>query len=129
MKYRIELTDQQIRVVEKCTELYMRLMMGQTRDLSDELAFYNISKYRDDENFHYIHSRACDRRDAIQEVLCAAMRIAFHAPYHVPENKTEDGMIAECIWDAVRCARGTSRWDSPFQIGNEPVPKIEVMEE
>ena len=126
-KYKIELTEPQMRVVEKCTELYMRLMMGQTRDLSDELAFYNIGKHRD--NFHEIHSRACDRRDAIQEVLCAVMRIAFPSPYHVPEYKTEDGMIAECIWDAVRCARENSRWLRPFQIGSEPVPKIEVMEE
>lgn len=129
MKYKIELTEKQMQVVEKCTELYMRLMMGQTRDLADELAFYNVAKYQDRDDFHEIHGRICNRRNDLQEVLAAAMRIAFPTPYHVPEDKTEDGMIAECIWDAVRYARGNSRWSQPFQIGSEPVPKIKEVEE
>jgi len=128
-KYRIELTEKQMRVLEHGLESHMRLMMGQVRDLADDLAFYDTYKFKDREDFSQIHRRACDRRDALCEVLQAAMRIAFRAPYSVPEEKSEDCMIEECMWDAVRFARGTSRWDRPFQIGDEPVPKIEVIED
>lgn len=36
MKYRIELTEEQMRVLEDCTESWMRLMMGQVRELADK---------------------------------------------------------------------------------------------
>ena len=42
MKYKITVTEEQLRVLEKCTEIYMRLMMGQVRELADELDFYDI---------------------------------------------------------------------------------------
>ena len=57
----------------------------------------------------------------------AVFRIAFE-PTGYLDKKSEDMMIAECIWDAVRFARGCSRWDRPFHIGPEPVPEIEVIE-
>ena len=130
MKYRIELTEEQMRVMEHCTESWMRLMMGQVRELADDLAFYDTYKFKDREDFKEIHSRACDKRDAIYEILMAVMRIAFsRSGYGVPDEKSEDCMIAECMWDAIRFARGTSRWNKPFQIGDEPTPKIEVIED
>ena len=129
MKYRIELTEEQMRVLEHCTESWMRLMIGQTRNLADDLAFYSTYKFKDREDFNEIHRRDCDKRDAIYEVLNAVMRIAFSCGYGVPDEKSEDCMIAECMWDAIRFARGTSRWDKPFQIGSEPTPKIEVIED
>lgn len=129
MKYRIELTEEQMRVLEHCTESWMRLMMGQVRELADNLAFYDTYKFKDREDFKEIHSRACDKRDVIYEILSSVMRIAFGRSYGVPDEKSEDCMIAECMWDAIRYARGTSRWDKPFQIGSEPTPKIEVIED
>ena len=128
MKYRIELTEEQMRVLEHCTESWMRLMMGQVRELADDLAFYDTYKFKDREDFKEIHSRACDKRDAIYEVLNAVMRIAFSCGYGVPDEKSEDCMIAECMWDAVRVARGTSIWPDVLPIGSEPVPKIETIE-
>jgi hypothetical protein len=129
MKYRIELTEEQMRVLEHCTESWMRLMMGQVMNLSDDLAFYNTYKFVDREDFKEIHSRNCDKRDVIYEILSSVMRIAFGRSYGVPDEKSEDCMIAECMWDAIRFARGTSRWNKPFQIGSEPTPKIEVIED
>lgn len=128
MKYRIELTEDQMRVLEHCTESWMRLMMGQVRELADDLAFYDTYKFKDREDFKEIHSRACDKRDVIYEILSSVMRIAFGRSYGVPEEKSEDCMIAECIWDAVRVARGTSIWPDVLPIGSEPVPKIETIE-
>jgi len=63
------------------------------------------------------------RRDHLRELMYAFFRIAFE-PIGCLKEKTEDMMIAECIWDAIRFARGHSRWDRPFVIGSEPVPKI-----
>lgn len=128
-KYRIELTEEQMRVLEHCTETWFRLMIGQVTMLEDDLAFYDTYEHKDKENFSEIHSRACDRRDAIHEVLKSAMRIAFPNAYGVPNMRSDDCSIAECIWDAVRFARGRSRWGEPYQTGSEPSPKIEVIEE
>lgn len=129
MKYRIELTEEQMRVLEHCTESWMRLMMGQVRELADDLAFYDTYKFKDKGNFSEIHSRACDKRNTLYDAFTAMMKFAFGNVYGTPDEKSEDCMIAECMWDAIRFARGTSRWDKPFQIGNEPTPKIEVIEE
>lgn len=123
MKYRIELTEEQMRVLERCSELFMRLGMGQTWDLADMLCEGILKGYdKDKPESKVIFERYITKRDALREVLRSAMVIA----HGYPVEKTEDGMIAECIWDAIRVARGTSRWGKAFQIGSEPIPKIEV---
>ena len=126
MKYRIELTEEQMRVLERCSELFMRLGMGQTWELADMLCEEILKGYdKNKPDSKVIFERYLIKRNAIREVLGSAMGIAYH-PYHSPESKTEDGMIAECMWDAIRVARGTSRWGEAFQVGSEPIPKIEV---
>ena len=128
MKYRIELTEEQMRVLERSTELFMRLGIGQTWDLADMLCEETLKGYdKDKPESKVVFERYITKRNAIRKVLDSAMGIAYD-PYHTPETKTEDGMIAECIWDAIRCARGTSTYGTPMQIGSEPIPKIEVKE-
>lgn len=128
MKYRIELTEEQMRVLERSTELFMRIGMGQTWDLADMLCEETLKGYdKDKPESKVVFERYITKRNAIRKVLTSAMGIAYD-PYHSPETKTEDGMIAECIWDAIRCARGTSNYGTPMQIGSEPIPKIEVEE-
>ena len=129
MKYRIELTAEQMRVLEACCNLWMRLSMGQTWDLADMLCEGILKGYdKDKPGSEILFERYITKRDAIREVLASAIRIAYD-PFAGPKTKTEDGMIAECIWDAIRCARGTSSYGTPMQIGSEPIPKIEVEEE
>ena len=128
MKYHIELTSEQMRVLERCSELFMRISMGQTWDLADMLCEGMLKGYdKDKPESKVIFERYITKRKALREVLASAMRIAYN-PYYSPETKTEDGMIAECMWDAIRCARGTSTYGTPMQIGSEPIPKIEVEE-
>lgn len=128
MKYMIELTEEQMRVLENCTNLYMRLSMGQTWDLADMLCEGMLEAYagygRDDPERKVMFERYIVKRNAIREILWSAMRIAFY-PYATPTEKTRDGMICECIWDAIRVARGTSTYGQVLPIGDEPVPKIE----
>lgn len=128
MKYMIELTEEQMRVLENCTNLYMRLSMGQTWDLADMLCEGMLEAYAgydgDDSDSKIIFERYITKRNAIRETLGGVMRIAFY-PYATPTEKTKDGMICECIWDAIRVARGTSRYGQVLPIGDEPVPRIE----
>lgn len=127
MKYRIELTEQQMRVLENCTNLYMRVLMGQTYDLADMLCEGMLGHYdKDSQDSKIIFERYITKRNAVREVLTSVVRIARNTQYGFPAEKSEDGMIAECIWDAIRVARGTSRYGEVLPIGSEPVPKIEV---
>ena len=126
MKYRIELTEQQMRVLENCTNLYMRVLMGQTYDLADMLCEGMLSNYnRDDPNSKVVFERYITKRNAIREILGSAVRVAYDTHYGTPDMKSEDCMIAECMWDAIRVARGTSRYGEVLPIGDEPVPRIE----
>lgn len=128
MRYTIDLTEEQMRVLENCTNLYMRLSMGQTWDLADMLCEGMLESYakydRDDPERKVMFERYIVKRNAIRETLGGVMRIAFY-PYATPTEKTKDGMICECIWDAIRVARGTSTYGQVLPIGDEPVPKIE----
>jgi hypothetical protein len=130
VKYRIELTEQQMRVLENCTNLYMRVLMGQTWDLADLLCERILDRYdKDSPDNKIIFERYITKRYAIIEVLNSVVRIARDTQYGFPAEKSEDGMIAECIWDAIRVARGTSRYGEVLPIGSEPVPKIDAMKE
>lgn len=129
-KYKIELTEQQMRVLERCTELFMRLSIGQTWDLADMLCEGMLEHYdKDSPDSKVIFERYITKREALREVLGSAMRIAFDTQYGVPVEKTTDGMICECMWDAIRVARGTSTYGKVLPIGSEPVPKIEEEDE
>lgn len=129
MKYRIELTEEQMRVLENSTNLFMRILMGQTCDLADILCESMLDGYdKNDPNSRVIFERYITKRNAIREVMKSAMRIAFDDQFGVPAQKTKDGMICECIWDAIRVARGTSTYGQVLPIGDEPVPKIEKVE-
>jgi hypothetical protein len=103
-------------------------MLGQPGDLADELAFYGADLSPENPNHDKIFDRCIIKRDMIYDTLNGIYRGVFNSGYGVPEEKSEDMMMAECIWDAIRFARGKSRWGSPFAIGKEPIPKIEVIE-
>ena len=132
MKYRIELTGEQMRVLEDCCNLYMRLLMGQKNDLTRLLTehwFYRSDYKEGDPKEKVDFERYITKRDSVEEMLGAIMRISYGNSFGTPKEKSDDCMIAECMWDAIRYARGTTRWDKPFQIGSEPSPKIEVIED
>lgn len=124
MKYLIELTEEQMRVTEKALNMYMRLLMGQDYDFSDEI----VEVENDWKQNKDLFDRAMMKRDDVRDVMQAVFKIAFGST-GVPNHKTIDMEIAECLWDSIRFARGRSRWDSPFHIGPEPCPKIEKVPE
>lgn len=123
MIYTITLTEEQMRVTQNALEEYFRLRLGQDFDFSTEMAGLCADLSPDNPNHDEIFDAYIHRRDHLREVMRSYFSIAFE-PYGHLDEKTADMMIAECIWDAIRFARGKSRWDQPFAIGSEPVPKI-----
>ena len=124
-KYTIELTENQVRVIQNALEEYFRLRMGQEWDFCNDLASINADLSPDNPNHERLFDMYIARRDHMHEVLRSFFRIAFE-PKGYLEEKTDDMLIAECIWDAIRHVRGLSNWGSPLHTGSEPVPKIEV---
>lgn len=66
MKYRIELTEEQMRVLEDCCNQYMRILMGQTSDLANLLTEHLC----DAEKLAF--ERYITKRNAIYEILNSA---------------------------------------------------------
>ena len=128
MKYRVELTEEQMKIVQIALEEYFRLRMGQERDFCDDMAIMGRTFPKEGPE----HNRAFDafilRRDHLQEIMRGFFNIAFEPQGYLRE-KTDEMMIAECIWDAIRFARGQSRWGDVMQVGPEPAPKIEKLED
>ena len=126
-KYTIELTENQVSVIQNALEEYFRLRMGQYFEFCDDLASINADLSPDNPNHERLFDMYIARRDHMEEVMRVFFRIAFEPTGYLKE-KTDDMLIAECIWDAIRCTRGLSNWGSPLHTGSEPVPKIEVSE-
>lgn len=116
-----------MRVTQVALEEYFRLRLGQAFDFANDLSYLGVDMSIENPQHEAIFAKHLNNRDWIENT----MKTVFHTiwpPYGSPEAKTEDMMIAECLWDAIRFARGRSRWNQPFQIGSEPVPKIEKEE-
>lgn len=123
MKYTIELTEKQLAIVQNALEEWFRLRMGQDMDFCDDLAGMNTDFSPNNPNHERILDNYISRRNHMQEIMKAFFRIAFE-PFGYLTEKTEDMLISETIWDAIRCARGQSRWGKPLVLGGEPCPII-----
>lgn len=128
MKYTIELTEKQMRMLETVTEEYFRLRMAQTFDFCDDLASMKCDLSPSNPNHDKIFDDFIKRRDHLSELMRAFYRIAFEPDGYLHE-KTEEMLIAEDIWEAVRFALGRSRWDSTLHVGSEPFPTVVKHEE
>lgn len=130
-QYVITLNERQLRLICTAVEEYGRLRMGQTWDLSDDLAFQHYEYKKDDPEF----DRRLLRRDATRELLDLAMRAASNGDYsHF--QKTEDVMIALDMYSTIRNffwhqkpAEEREHWttdaDPLYLWGSEPKMKIE----
>lgn len=128
MKYQIELTEAQVKVVQTALEEYFRLRMGQERDFCDDMASIDCDLSPDNPNHNRIFDLYIARRNHLQELMRAFFRIALEPTGYLNE-KNEQMMIAEDIWDSLRFVRGQSRWSSVLHIGPEPVPTIRKVDD
>ena len=127
-RYKVELTEEQMRVVQYFLELGFRTLMGQGDMISDELAGIARDLRPDQPDHKQLFDAYLLRRDHIHAIMRAVYNIAFEPNGYLSE-KPEDIMIAQTIWDAIRSARGEGRMGNVLRQGSEPVPKIEVTED
>lgn len=123
----LELNETQARTVLTAVEDYFRIRMGQNTMLANDLAFMN---YQHDKNDPAAFDRRIQTRDAVGEVLRAALRIAF-GTYGTPGEIPDYVHVAADIWSTLRyeLSPKDGAWDrTPFQMGSEPLPKITVEE-
>lgn len=121
--YTIDLTAEQVRVVCNALEDYFRLRMGQEFDFCNDMASLNCDLSPSNPKHGWLFDMYIARRDHLQELMRAFFRIAFEPTGYLKE-KTEDMLIAEDIWDAIRCATGRSRFGTPLNVSSEPMPKV-----
>jgi hypothetical protein len=120
MRYKITLTEEQMRITKKALEEFFRLRMGQDFDFSDDMACLNSEFPTEEPAF----SKMIARRDHMRELMRAFFAIAFE-PKGYLEQKTDEMLVAEDIWEAIRYARGEGRYESPLHVGPEPFPQVE----
>ena len=124
MSYELKVTEKQLSIIQTALEEYFRLRMGQSFDFTDDFCLMNVDLASDNPNRERNFDRYIGRRNAMREVMSAAFRIGYDGQYL--KEKTPEMLIAEDIWDSIRCARGQSRWGSPLHLGEEP--PIEIQE-
>ena len=132
-KYKLELTETQLRIINDALEEYFRIPLNQWGDLADRLAFKGFSPKNDkDESKSF--DRCINKRDAAVAVFEAAGKILWG--YDIP-RKDKNQLIAEDVWQVVRYQlyldsdnKNTWRVDSiaPIQWGPEPMPNIEKVQ-
>ncbi len=113
--YKLTLTDNQLRVVQKALEAWERMSMGQFWEFADEIAERGTDLNPEHPDHKRIFDDCIDRRDRARELFDQAFREA--QPYSQP--KTDDMLIAEDIWMTIRHKRWQDRPEPKPQFTNE----------
>lgn len=128
-KYRLELTEAQLRVVNAALEEFFRLPLNQWDRLAERLAFKGVD-LQDEKTRERNFGRCIAAKDAAQEVFKAAGRILWQ---HGTPKKDDEQLIAEDIWQVIRHqmyldSGSTDTWRvdarEAIQWGPEPLAKI-----
>lgn len=133
-RYRIELTEAQVMVVNAALEEFFRLPLNQWGRLAERLAFKGVD-LKNEKNRERRFEQCIAAKDAAQEVFKAAGRILWQ---HGTLQKDDEQLIAEDIWQVIRHqlyldSGSTDSWRldarEPLLLGPEPPAKIERIEE
>ena len=133
MKYRIELTDEQLHVVLRAVNLMMRTGMGQTDDLTEWLVTQgdNIKFDTSTEIGKRVFENYCRTREAIRPVLEGVKCACWRGSDRLKSDTVKE---LETIYVALRyqewlVSKTKHECDAcsiyPIQCGSEPIPKIE----
>lgn len=103
LEYVVQMNDRQLRLIMTAMEEYGRLRMGQTWDLSDDLAFQHYKREEEREKGEYTEfNKRILRRDACRELLDLAMRAASGGDYMNHFQKTENVEVALDMYSTIR---------------------------
>lgn len=118
MKYRIEVSEEQLRVIGLAVDEYMRLRMGQFDDLAEDLTYDGIPHVKTLTGKYTYDTDLQKRCSNIKNLFEAAYKMAF--PPRGYRGRQHDSW-GTCI-DLVHAIEHQQWLDSPF-------PKIERVEE
>ena len=123
-KVTIELTETQAKIVLKAVEEWFRLRLGQYRDFAHDLAFRD---YDGAEEGSKAYNRAMANLKMLEGTLGGMYMLAFPT-YRKPKEVGDDVNIASDIWITLhRALQDGACWlSTPYQMGKEPFPKINV---
>lgn len=76
MKYQIELSEKQLKIVMRALERYFRLNMGQFSDYVDEIAFEGFGYNINNPDNRKLFDERINRRNVAQEMFDKAFRAA-----------------------------------------------------
>ena len=138
IRYALELSEDQAEIIKIALEEYFRLRMNQTWDFADDICFDGFNyKNHTKEDFN----ERIERRDMFRDELEKLLNTVH--PLHFRGNKFREQTIemrrAQDIWQVIRHKLYLDRggdpngWSvdarEPLRISDEPLPKMEVIEE
>jgi hypothetical protein len=142
-KYKITLTENQMYLLKDICELRFRIDLCQESELAEILATMNNLDLSPQNPHHKeIFDRYIDRREDLSAVIRCLYEIA--CPWSIRgtsrRERDKDALNAETIWGSIRYQLWSDREDrdsleyvvdsnKPMQLGSEPIPEIEVVEE
>ena len=135
MKYTLEITEKQAKIIRIALEEYFRLRMNQFFDFATDISLCGYEYGKNDPGNDKKFNDYINRRNESQELFEKAFRIA--QPNY--QMKTDKMMIAEDIWQVIRhklyLDRGEDPNDwcvdarEPIKMSDEPLPKMERTKE
>lgn len=140
MKYRIEVSEEQLRVIGLAVDEYMRVRMGQFDALAEDLVYDDVDRAE-----VYKDSRQCgilnERHRNLESMFETAYKLAY-PPLGYRERQHDSWRTCIDLVHAIehqqwldapegkKEAPGTTyRSHGPVPLGREPYPKIEKVEE
>ena len=140
MKYRIEVSEEQLRIIGLAVDEYMRVRMGQFDALAEDLTYDGVDRVKALMG-EYVYDTALKKRcSSIEKLFETAYKMAF--PPHGYRERQHDSW-GTCIdivhaiehqqWldipkDKREKPYTTNRSFEPVPLGHEPFPKIERLD-
>ena len=138
MRYILGLSEEQAEIIKIALEEYFRLRMNQTWDFADDICFdgFDYGNHTKEDFNERIECRDMFR-DELKKLLDAAHPLQFRDGRY--REKTIEMLRAQDIWQAIRHRLWKDRhgdkddWcvdaREPMPMTDEPLPKMEVIEE
>ena len=141
MKYRIEISEEQLRVIGLAVDEYMRLRMGQFDDLAEDLAYDGIPRVKALTGKYAYDTDLQKRCSNIKNLFETAYKMAFQPRGYRGRQHDSWGTCIDLVhaiehqqWldspgEKRESPGTTNRSCKPIPLGHEPFPKIERVEE
>lgn len=137
MRYTLEISEKQAKIIKIALEEYFRLRMNQTWDFADSLCFEDLKENHTEEEFNKCIENRNMFRDELEKLLNKVHPLQFRG------NKFREQTIemrrAEDIWQVIRHKLYLDRggdpngWSvdarEPIKLSDETLPKMEVFDD